>query len=78
MWAVFKKPIREKSKDKIEFIKREEFYSGTLHIRYFTKKNGSYVSNSMSSDESEALIAFNKVKNGILLESEEVLETEFI
>ncbi len=75
MWGIFKKL---RIPDKIEFIKKEETGTNGVSTYYYTKKNGSHVSNSLSYNKSTALATFNKIKNGISLESEEVLETEFI
>ena len=75
MWGIFKK---SRTLDKIEFIKREEVDSNGVRTYYYTKKNGLYVGDSVSSNKSTALATFNKIKNGIPLESEETLETEYI
>ena len=78
MWKIFKKPIKEKPKDIIEFIEKTEVSGNQINVYYYTRKNGWYVFGSMSSNEQIAWSIFNKIKNKEPLNNEIVLKKEFI
>lgn len=67
----------EKPKDKFEFIEdiEEGEYGNTT---YYTRKNGSFVTNSLSRNKSVALKLFNRLSNGEKLETKIVLETKYL
>ena len=78
MWKIFKKSIKEKPKDIIEFVEETEISDGQINTYYYTRKNEQYVPGSISSNKQIAWTIFNKIKNKKPLNTKIVLKKEFI